>query len=143
MVGPAFSEERHDLAPTVNPELKGNKFADFHNNTWMFQAVYKRDRKGILIDKDNKPVDENDPNWHKMAVHLSDIHLQKGMHCVDCHFGQDAHGTDQVYGAMIDPVETGAITLVCRHGSRAFGLEMCTSTIGPLNAASASWMLHA
>ena len=105
LVGPAFSEERHDLAPTVNPELKGNKFADFHNNTWMFQAVYKRDRKGILIDKDNKPVDENDPNWHKMAVHLSDIHLQKGMHCVDCHFGQDAHGTDQVYGAMIDPVE--------------------------------------
>ncbi len=43
----------------------------------------------------------------------------------------------------IEPVATGAITLVCRHGSRAFGLEMCSSTIGPSNAASASWMLQA
>ena len=25
---------------------------------------------------------------------------------------------------MIEPVDTGAITLVCRHGSRAFGLDM-------------------
>jgi hypothetical protein len=105
LVGPDFSDERHDLAPTVNPELRGNKFADFHNNTWMYQAVYKRDRKGNLIDKDGKQIDENDPNWHKMAVHLADIHLKKGMHCVDCHFDQDVHGTGQIYGAMIDPVE--------------------------------------
>ena len=26
--------------------------------------------------------------WKK-AVHLKDIHLEKGMHCVDCHFTQD------------------------------------------------------
>ena len=105
LIGPDYSDERHDLAPTINPELRGNKFADFHNNSWMFQAVYKRDRKGNLIDGDGKQIDENDPNWHKQAVHLADIHLQKGMHCIDCHFYQDAHGTGQVYGAMIDPVE--------------------------------------
>ena len=29
---------------------------------------------------------------------------------------------------MIEPVATGATTLVWRHGSRAFGLEMCTSS---------------
>ena len=41
------------------------------------------------------------------------------------------------------PVATGATTLVCRHGSRALGLEMCTSMIGPVKVARASWMLHA
>lgn len=105
LVGPSFSDERHDLAPTVNPVLRGNKFADFHNNSWFFQAVYKRDRKGNLVDADNQFIDENDPDWHKKAVHLSDVHLQKGMHCVDCHFDQDVHGNGQLYGAMIDPIE--------------------------------------
>ena len=27
-----------------------------------------------------------------VPVHLMDIHLEKGMHCVDCHFVQDVHG---------------------------------------------------
>ena len=44
---------------------------------------------------------------------------------------------------MIEPVATGATTLVCRHGSRALGLEMWTSTFGPSNAASASWIAQA
>jgi len=25
-------------------------------------------------------------------VHLLEVHLEKGMHCVDCHFIQDSHG---------------------------------------------------
>jgi hypothetical protein len=100
-----FSLARHDLAPTVNPTLKGNKFADFHNNTWLYQAVYKRDVKGNLLDRSNQPIDENDPNWHKLAVHLRDIHLERGMHCIDCHFEQDVHGDGRLYGAMIDAVE--------------------------------------
>ena len=29
------------------------------------------------------------PNKFKKAVHLKDIHLERGMHCVDCHFRQD------------------------------------------------------
>src|SRR5207302_140035 len=28
-------------------------------------------------------------------VHLMDIHLEKGMHCVDCHFSQDVHGNNR------------------------------------------------
>jgi hypothetical protein len=43
---------------------------------------------------------------------------------------------------MIDPVATGATTLVWRHASRAFGLDRCTSTTGPSKAARASWMAH-
>ena len=25
-----------------------------------------------------------------------DIHLEKGMHCVDCHFVQDVHGNSRI-----------------------------------------------
>ncbi len=30
-------------------------------------------------------------------VHLMDIHLEKGMHCVDCHFSQDVHGNNRLH----------------------------------------------
>ena len=47
-----------------------------------------------------------------------------------------------VQGGIV-PVATGATTDRCRHGSRALGLERCSSTIGPSKAARASWMPHA
>ena len=31
-------------------------------------------------------------------MHLEDIHLEKGMQCVDCHFEQDVHGNGKLYG---------------------------------------------
>ena len=30
-------------------------------------------------------------------VHLMDIHMEKGMHCVDCHFSQDVHGNNRLH----------------------------------------------
>ena len=36
-------------------------------------------------------------SFHYAAVHLADIHLEKGMHCVDCHFIQDSHGNTKLY----------------------------------------------
>lgn len=30
-------------------------------------------------------------------VHLKDIHAERGMHCVDCHFAQDVHGDTHLY----------------------------------------------
>jgi len=32
-----------------------------------------------------------------IPVHLLDIHLEKGMHCVDCHFVQDMHGNGRLH----------------------------------------------
>ena len=29
-----------------------------------------------------------------------DIHLEKGMHCVDCHFQQDNHGNTMLYNEV-------------------------------------------
>ena len=84
-------------SPEFNGKLKQSQFADFHSHGWVFRAVYKRDRRGNLLDSANKIVDPNDPDKFKKAVHLADIHLEKGMQCVDCHFEQDSHGNGKLY----------------------------------------------
>ena len=66
-------------------------------------AVY--DRKGTLLDKDGTPVADSDPQKFSKAVHLSSIHMDIGMHCVDCHFGQDAHGNGHIYGEVAAAIE--------------------------------------
>jgi hypothetical protein len=84
-------------SPEFNSKLKQSQFADFHSHGWVFRAVYKRDRKGNLLDTANNIVDATDPDKFKKAVHLADIHLEKGMQCVDCHFEQDSHGNGNIY----------------------------------------------
>src|SRR4029453_3287738 len=54
------------------------------------------------------------PDRFKKAVHLKDIHLEKGMHCVDCHFEQDSHGDGRLYGEPRAAVE---IDCVDCHGT--------------------------
>ena len=51
----------------------------------MFRKVFKRDRKGNLLDAEGNIVSPDDPAKFSKAVHLNDIHLERGMHCVDCH----------------------------------------------------------
>ena len=68
----------------LNPTLKDGQFADYHGHGWNFRYIFKRDRKGTLLDKDSKPVSDTDPEKFQKAVHLSSIHLDLGMHCVDC-----------------------------------------------------------
>ncbi len=94
----------------LNPTLKDTQFADYHGHGWNFRAVFKRDRKGTLLDKDGNPVSDNDPDKFnpanpKKAVHLTSIHLDVGMHCADCHFGQDSHGNGHIYGEVAPAIE--------------------------------------
>ena len=89
----------------LNPELNDTQFADYHGHGWNFRAVFKRDRKGTLLDKDGKSVSDTDPEKFKKAVHMSDIHLDVGMHCVDCHFAQDMHGNGHIYGEVAAAIE--------------------------------------
>ena len=49
-----------------------------------------------------------------IPVHLLDIHLEKGMHCVDCHFVQDVHGDTKLYGEVRAAIEIQCIDC---HGS--------------------------
>lgn len=85
-------------SPEFNKQLDKTQFADFHSHGWIFRAVYKHDRKGNLLDADDHIVDWNDKDKFKKAVHLADIHLEKGMQCADCHFEQDSHGNGKLYG---------------------------------------------
>jgi hypothetical protein len=98
---PEFSKKVSEL----NPTLKDGQFADYHGHGWNFRYVYKRDRKGTLLDKESKPVADTDPEKFKKAVHLTSIHLDVGMQCVDCHFVQDAHGNGHIYGEVAAAVE--------------------------------------
>jgi len=96
-------------SPEFNKQLKQSQFADFHSHGWIFRAVYERDRKGNLLDAEKKIVSPTDPEKFDKAVHLKDIHLEKGMHCVDCHFEQDAHGNGKLYGEPRAAIELDCI----------------------------------
>jgi hypothetical protein len=41
------------------------------------------------------------------AVHMMDIHAEKGMQCADCHFSQDSHGNGYIQGEVANAVEIG------------------------------------
>lgn len=47
-------------------------------------------------------------------VHMRDIHAERGMHCVDCHFQRDNHGIGEIYGEY-----QAAVEISCQdcHGS--------------------------
>jgi hypothetical protein len=83
----------------LNPRMKQTQFADYHGHGWIFRAVFKRDKKGNLLDLEDKVVPPGD---FKHAVHLNDIHLKKGMQCADCHFEVDVHGNGLLYGEPRD-----------------------------------------
>jgi len=95
--------------PEFNAQLKDTQFADFHSHGWLFRAVYKHDRQGNLLDSEDHKVAFDDPDKFKKAVHLKDIHLEKGMHCIDCHFTQDAHGNGKLYGETRNAIEVDCI----------------------------------
>ncbi len=99
---------------SLNPKLKDTQFADYHGHGWNFRAIFKRDRKGTLLDKDGQKVSDSDPQKFKKAVHLQSIHVDLGMQCVDCHFSQDAHGNGHIYVEV-----AAAIEIVCEdcHGT--------------------------
>ncbi len=113
----------------LNKDLKDTQFADYHGHGWNFRAVFKRDRKGNLLDKDGNIVDPDDPEKFRKkdepefvpvgtnpgkSVHMMSIHAEKGMNCVDCHFTQDNHGDGYIHGEVASAVE---ITCKDCHGT--------------------------
>ena len=123
---PEFLEEVAEL----NPKLKDTQFADYHGHGWVFRAVFKKDREGTLQTLDDKPIAHDDPQKFSKAVHLKDIHLARGMQCVDCHFDTDVHGNGLLYG---EPRAATAIECIDCHGTVEKRPTLVTSgNSGPL-----------
>jgi hypothetical protein len=89
----------------LNPQLNDTQFADYHGHGWNFRAIQKRDLEGNLLDAEGEIVANDDPEKFTKAVHLSSIHVDVGMHCVDCHFSQDSHGNGHIYGEVASAIE--------------------------------------
>jgi hypothetical protein len=96
-------------SPEFNAKLKTTQFADFHGHGWVFRSVFHHDRKGNWLDKEGQQIAFDDPDRIGKAVHLADIHLEKGMQCNDCHFAQDNHGNGKIYGEPRAAVEIDCI----------------------------------
>lgn len=138
----------------LNPSLKHTQFADYHGHGWVFKAVFKKDRKGNLLDHRGRVVEgaagpelqaataiaidvkelyrmvlsaeeltkaEESVSARRdgMPVHQMDIHLEKGMHCVDCHFVQDMHGNGKLYGEVRNAIEIQCVDCHGQVGQRA------------------------
>jgi hypothetical protein len=127
----------------LNPKARHTQFADFHGHGWVFRAVYKKDRAGNMLDYKGDvvpdvntaklmaamapPNDEERQNGKRregVPVHLMDVHLERGMHCADCHFAQDSHGDTKLYGEV-----RAAIEVSCEdcHGSATERAKLVTS----------------
>jgi hypothetical protein len=138
---PAFLERSSEL----NSRLRHTQFADFHGHGWVFRAVYKKDRHGNFLDYQGKTIPEvgtgqlmaamvppNETERIKgkqrdgVPVHYMDIHLEKGMHCIDCHFVQDCHGDTNLYGEVRAAMEIQCIDC---HGT--VGKRATLTTTGP------------
>ncbi|HEX5885000.1 MAG TPA: hypothetical protein VFY67_10725 [Pyrinomonadaceae bacterium] len=115
--------------PAFNALLRNTQFADFHGHGWMFRKVFKRDRKGNLLDAVGNIVSPDDPAKFSKAVHLDDIHLERGMHCIDCHFRQDSHGDGNLYN---EP--RAAIEIACEDCHGTIKQKATLFTSGPAAA---------
>lgn len=117
----------------LNPHLEHTQFADFHGHGWVYRAVFKKDRHGKLLDWKNDPlgpvsndqlqaaVEPSTPKEQEFGrcrpdtpVHMMDIHMEKGMHCTDCHYYQDSHGDTKLYSEVRAAIE---IQCVDCHGT--------------------------
>ncbi len=113
-----------------NDKLKDTQFADYHGHGWNFRAVFKRDRKGNLLDKDGNLVSNQDPKKFQKAVHMASSHVDVGMQCADCHFSKDNHGNGYIYGEVALAVE---ISCVDCHGTTQAYPNLFTSGVAALN----------
>jgi hypothetical protein len=67
-----------------------------------------------------------------LPVHMMDIHMEKGMHCVDCHFSQDMHGNNRLHQEVRAATEIACIDC---HGTSTQYTTLKTS--GPASYTSA------
>lgn len=123
-IDPATRRYVQERLAEFNKEFQLVQFSDFHAHGWNFTRVYLQDERGRMLDAAGQPIAPDDPlKWLK-GVHLRDIHLEKGMSCIDCHTTQDTHGDGNIYPQMTDYIE---IRCVDCHGTVTRRSDLKTS----------------
>jgi hypothetical protein len=134
-----------DRSSELNSSLRHTQLADFHGHGWLFRAVFKHDREGNYLDYAGRRLDDVGTAQLQAAlarptsseqregkkregtpVHYMDIHLEKGMHCIDCHFLQDVHGNTKLYGEF-----RAAIEIQCTDCHGTISKRATLTTTGP------------
>jgi hypothetical protein len=77
---------------TLNEDLNGNGALDLIDRVPREKSVDGRQFKYIYGGANG-------------STRLMDIHFQKGMHCIDCHFLQDTHGDGNLYSTNWETIE--------------------------------------
>jgi hypothetical protein len=109
--------------PELNPALEHTQFADFHGHGWVFRAVFKRDRQGMLLDHKGNHIEHADsaklqravmyPQYAKqlyqnrdwdseqsmrelreLEQRLEEMHEQMPVHLLDIHLEKGMHCID-------------------------------------------------
>src|SRR5690606_1890598 len=123
------------------PLARQTQFGDYHGHGWNFRAIYRRDREGNLLDADGNIIPAGDPDTFRRegeglfapigtnpgrAVHMMDIHAERGLQCADCHFARDSHGSGFVVGEVANAIE-----IACKdcHGTIRDYATLLTSNV--------------
>ena len=101
--------------------------ADRHRNDGLTRRQDKLLREGKTEKEAYAAVMEEERRLRSGApMHLLDIHMEKGMHCVDCHYAQDMHGNNRLQMEVRAAVE---IQCVDCHGSYTEYARLRTSGV--------------
>lgn len=118
------------VGPTTPQQLMAA--TDWANKVKAFHRDNKFDDPKIGSDAARAAETKLDECRGGVPVHLMDIHMEKGMHCVDCHFSQDMHGNNRLHMEVRAATEIACIDC---HGTAAQYTTLKTS--GPASYTSA------
>ena len=88
----------------LNTQMRKMQVSDYHGHGWVFRRAYKMDRKGQFLDKDDKVIPYDDPDLYERegnpgkAVHLKDIHLERGCTALTATSRRTTTAPDKIYG---------------------------------------------
>lgn len=77
---------------TINEDLNGNGKLDLIDRQPREKAIDGRQVRYVYGGRNG-------------STRQMDVHLERGMHCIDCHFIQDVHGDGNVYSTNWDAIE--------------------------------------
>ncbi len=128
-----FKKDRHGNLLDHRGELADGSTASMMEAVRLPAEQKERYRVKNAALAQQEAFDRAEARRDGLPVHQMDIHLEKGMHCVDCHFVQDVHGNTKLYGEVRAAIEIQCIDC---HGTAGAPATLLTS--GPASDTSAA-----